>query len=281
MTLNLPAVLASAPIAVHALRLLAGDDWEADAVDVLQVWPEPACWRYSVAEGWRVERCPSHHGCWDEDGHPFEVVDGWDLEVVDPLVAQIPAPVRAALSAFDGGLGWAVLRLLHDVPEALQHASDNPSLVGLVALQVDRAEQRDTACRELRGLLHEPPEQLLPLVGLPARRRMVHLLDKLDPYAVTMLGLWPVIELLSSSEPEVVDWLEELPEISRDAAVCMLMPALREITTFSLLADESAEDGAHGQLLDLVCARDEGRAPPEPTRFDSWRQAQEVLSGLG
>jgi hypothetical protein len=183
------ALLASSPIRPQAHRLIDIDGEQT--MDVIRVWPEPACFRHTPFDGWLPRQPLLHVRLADEPPEEAEFAGddevGWSVPL-SPLFAQIPAHVRDALAPQDVGVCWAVLRLAHDIPEVLDLVQDLASLGGLLALKADDHADRTGICGEIRAGLARPRRHLLPLVGLEPRERVVRILRRLDPWALSMPG---------------------------------------------------------------------------------------------
>ena len=265
------------PIVPEAHRIHDQDG--VTRTEVLRVWPEPAAWVHTPSDGWRPWR-PEIHVQWaetpaEDDEYPGVDNIGWDVPL-QPLLRTIPADVRAALLPLDDPHCWLALRLLHDVPEALDIVRDIPCLGGLLAQHVEDAENRDAACEALRAALRRPRKHLLRQVGLPARKALLGVLKRLDPRALSIPGPAMVKQVLTSEERRVVKLLRHLPSTRADVLIVMQYPELLRLSTFALLADQdhSIYFGIHSYLRRVDAARDRGLVPMTPARF---RSRQELL----
>ena len=282
---DLDDALASAPIEYQTYRLLPGEEWAAPAVEVLRVWPGPACFRRPIGEeytdgwptvqGWRPDN-PFFLGTWETDDVPFGEDDLWDPAVLLPLLEEIPKPVRAALDPFDGRLGWWVLRLLHDMPQAVAVAQEHPNLAALLGL-VREHEPPEGLDEQLRSALAQGAEAALPLARLPQKPESLATLGKFETGVIDDVGVW-LCKILTSSVPEVVTALRDLETIDLNTTALLALPELREVCTPELLVDRSPDRGAHARLWSLVLDRAEGKAPNEPARFYSWNEVEEAVT---
>lgn len=296
MLTDIPTLLSSAPIAGQAYRV--GEEDGVTIAEVIRVWPSPAWYSYT-AEGTWEEYHPIAHVRWADEGPetnedddldliPVDAI-GWDLPL-QPLFAEIPAPVRAALMPQDAWTCWAALKLVHAAPEVLDVVRDNPTLGGMLAVHVDDAEDREATCDELRDLLRRPRHHLLPLLGLPARRSYVGILGRIDPMTLGIPADWLrgvsgpqlVINLLSSDNPQVRKWIHHLPQIRADVVLVLMNERLRALCTFDLLADPGKIIywGLHTYLSRIATGRSRGYASPTPALFRSRAELMEAIHDL-
>ena len=296
MLTDTPTLLSSAPIAGQAYRV--GEEDGVTIAEVIRVWPSPAWYSYTAEGAWE-EHHPFAHVRWadeapegNEDDDPDLIpVDamGWDLPL-QPLFAEIPAPVRAALMPQDDWICWAALKLVHAVPEVLDVVQDNPTLGGMLAVHVDAAEDREATCRQLRDLLRRPRHHLLPLLGLPARRSYVGILGRIDPMTLGIPTAWLqgisgsqlVINLLNSDDALVRKWIRHLPRIRADVVITLMHEHLRALCTFDLLADPDKIIywGLHTYLSRIATGRSRAYASPTPALFRSRAELMEAIHDL-
>lgn len=262
------------PITPQAHRVLDQDDHTR--VEVLRVWPEPAAHCHD-GDAWRSWR-PEIHTRWadtpaEDDEFPGYDNIGWS-HPLQPLLQAIPTDIRQAIAPLDDPHCWLTLRLLHDVPEALDITRDIPCLGGLLAQHVEDAADRDAACEALRAALRRPRKHLLPLAGLPERKALLRALGRLDPRTLSIPGPAMVRQVLTSEAPQVVKWLRHLPSIRADVVCVLGYPDLLQMSTYALLADpdDCIAFGVHSYLNRVDAARDRGLVPTTPARFRSRRQ---------
>lgn len=280
MLTGLSALLSSAPIRAQAHRVTTVDGERR--VEVIRVWPGPACFRYTTESGWRPCRLDLHIRCADKTCQEATLDDlGWD-EPLGPLFTAVPTSVREVLRPQDVDVCWAALRLLEDVPERLDVLRDSPTLGGWLAVHVDDAADRAAACSELRKLSTRRRRVMLSLIGLPARKCNVRLLGRLDPWALSVPGPPYLADLINDRSPQVRKWLRHLPTIRADVAIVLREPVLRALTTFELLADEgdAIGFGLHLALVEIIQARLQGNALATPKRFRSRLEVLDFCDAL-
>ncbi len=273
----LAKLLASSPIRPQAHRLMDVDG--VRTMDVIRVWPEPACFRHTAWDGWQ-QRCPQLHVRLadeppDDDESAGDDEIGWSVPL-SPLFAAIPVHVRNALMPQDVGICWAALRLTHEVPAVLDLMRDLPTLGGLLAMKADDHADRTGIYGEIRVGLARPRKHLLPLVELEPRQRVIRILRRLDPWALGMPGPASVDRVLKDETPLVKKWLSHLPRLRPDVMIVLGASRLLPLATFELLADpsEAIYFGLHVYLRMVLEAREEGDIPNAPARF---RSRQELL----
>ena len=215
------------PITPQAHRVCDQDG--VTRVEVVRVWPEPSAWVHTFEEGWRPWR-PEIHVQWadspaEDNEYPGQDNVDWDVPL-QPLLQAIPAAIRRVLAPLDDPHCWLALRLLYDVPEALDIASGVLCLAGLLAQQVDDADDREVACVALRAALRRPRKHLLPLAGLPERTALLRVLTRVEPRALSIPGPAMIRQVLTSEEPRVVKLLRHLPSIRADVLYVLDCPAL-------------------------------------------------------
>ena len=146
--------------------------------EVIRVWPEPSCWRLTE-EGWQ-ERRPWIHTRFADDPWSHRGKDdlpdlrGWEPRA-EVLLEAVTGDVRKVLRPLDDKICWAVLQLVAAVPEAVELARDNLSLVALLALRATKAFEEVRA--DLSGRRHG----LLPLAGLPPSKALLRVLASSRP----------------------------------------------------------------------------------------------------
>lgn len=278
---DVPAILATAPIEPQAHRVRKIDSGQV--VEAIRIWPCPGCWRRDEA-GW-CERSTDLHVRWaeqtpEDDELPGQDAIGWNAPL-RPLFELVPEDVRRVLMVQDDGVCWEALRLVHDVPELIDVARDIPSLAGLLAIHIERAEERDEACAELRHRLRGPRKRLLPLVELPARNSLLRTLAKLDPRALSNPGPHRVLQVLNSTDPDVVKLLRHLPRLRPDVMTVLRRPGLLWHASYALLADPAEGFFLHTYLEHIYLARRDGRAALTPARFTSRQQVLDFHAAMG
>jgi hypothetical protein len=269
------------PIEPQARRAVAFDS--RPELEVIRVWPRPSCWRFIPEAGWQ-ERRPWIHTRFADDPWPHRGEDdlpdlrSW-VPRVEVLLEAVPRNVRKVLRPLEDGACWPVLKLVAAVPEIIALASDNLSLVALLALTAQAADAPDKTFDEVRTRLSGPRHQLLPLAGLPPSKTLLRVLKKLEPEALSRPGPEAVVELLRRPEPEVVKALRHLPAIRADLVQVLLAPELRRLCSYSLLADPDGPIrwGLHSALEEIVAVREYGRAL-RPAKFNSRREVADFCS---
>ncbi len=232
-------------------------------LDAIRIWPHPALYSHTSDLGWRERPADLFLELDHEGEEVYRGADalGWDVPL-GPLLLRIPEEIRAALRAQPAPFSWAVLRLLHDVPEMLALADELPSLTALLAGQVAGADDREVATAALREQL--PPARpvlLLPFLGLPPEHRLLEALRKTDPGELTIPGVELTLRVLGSRNDRVRRLLLDLPQLRGDVLVVLDRPRLLELATDELLADP--QDGLPLWMLleDLADALDSGLLP--------------------
>ncbi len=120
---GLQKIIAQAPFEAQATHRRRFHGYRATTL--VRIWPAPQCLRYSACSGWEVAS-PVLFGSWEDPCSPFEG-EGWDMDQIGSLISMIPVSVRTALAPFFGTSGWSVLRVLHEIPEALDLVMSSPT----------------------------------------------------------------------------------------------------------------------------------------------------------
>ncbi len=250
-------LLASCPIDPQANRS------RDTGLDAIQIWPSPALQTHTCAGGWR-ERAADLFLELDQEGDEvYRGTDtlGWDVPL-GPLLLRIPEEIRTALRAQPRAFSWPVLQLLHGLPDGLELAREQPSLVGLLAAKLADAGDREEATEALReGVARGRPVLLLPLVGLPPQRRLLNALLKTVPRDLHIAGVELVLRVLHSRHDRVRQLLLTLPQLRGDVLVALDRPRLLEGVSDELLADPEPGLPLWMLLEDLADAQDAGLLP--------------------
>ena len=269
------APLDTCPIPFQAHRLVSfGDVPELQAISI---WPNPGAVAYTPEAGWEplgldVHVCYGHQDPTVEPAIPKDVL-GWSVPL-GPLLATIPNTITAVVTDHHDDACWALLVLLHDMPEMLAVARDIPTLAGILALDCLRPRDGLERRERLQEALRKPRVHLLPLVGLPARKDLLRVLARLEPWALCLPGPQDVLRMLRTVSGRALKWLRHLPVIRADVVCVLLDPRLLPLCTFELLADEDdcIAWGLESFLTPCLRGRAEGWAPPTPARFTSRKQ---------
>ncbi len=269
------ALLDTCPIPFQAHRLVHfGGDPELQAISI---WPNPGAVAYTPEAGWEpvgldVHVCYAHEDPSLEPAIPKDVL-GWSVPL-GPLLATIPDAITDLVNDHHDDACWALLILLHDMPEMLPVARDIPTMAGMLALNCLRPRDGLERREHLREALRKPRVHLLPLVDLPPRKDLLRILARLEPWALCLPGPEDVLRLLRTVDGTALKWLRHLPVIRPDIISILLQPLLLPLCTFELLADEDdcIAWGLESFLAPCLVGRAEGWAPPTPARFTSRKQ---------
>ena len=273
--LDLEALLTTCPIPFQAHRFVSfGDEPELQAISI---WPDPGAVAYTPEAGWEPLGLHVHvrygHEEPEVEDPILNDVMGWSV-ALGPLLATIPDAISDVVTDHHNGPCWALLVLLHDMPEMLAVARDNPTLAGILALDCLRPRDGLERRNRLQKALRKPRVHLLPLVGLPPRKDLLRILARLEPWVLCLPGPQDVLRLLRIVDGTALKWLRHLPVIRADIVTLMLSPPLLPLCTFELLSDSDhcISWGLEAYLATCLRGRAEGWAPPTPARFTSRKE---------
>jgi len=274
---EITAVLAEAPIPYDTFRVSPPDSDFRPIVTVASGWPSPDCRSWGMRPGrWQAHSLLLPVQVLDPD---FEIggcvdLEGWSRPVQD-LLRQIPEEIREALRPFESPQQWYLQRLLARVPEFLPLMVEEPALAGLLATKLyPLGDAVPEGLDRLGPLLRGPRRRLLGLIGLPEERWVLRAVRKLELDALIDPGPPTIDSLIRADHKFIRRRLQHLPRLRSDVLKIIADKQVWPMVTFTLLADADEdviwrERSLHDLLVELLVAREDGRAAKKPARFSS------------